>query len=164
LSSGESRSIRCGQDRLNGRGDLEGGRRGHQAIGAPLPRQSTRFHQAPDALFEEERVALGALDQTSCERQQLRPGAEQGGQEFLGDGGGQRIDVHARVVRPAQPTVIVFRAIAHDEQGPLGQGADHDVECAPRLLVGPLQILEHQDHWPGGALALINRRMASAAR
>ena len=62
--------------------------------------------------------------------------------------------MQARVVRPAQPTVVVFRPIAHDEQGPRGQGADHNVECAPRLLVSPLQILEHQDHGPRGALAL----------
>ena len=60
-----------GQDRLRRRRDLKGLGRLRQAIGAALARQRLGLDQRPDALLEEEGVALGALDQQLLERLQL---------------------------------------------------------------------------------------------
>ena len=56
------------EDRLDRRRHLD--RRGvvRQPVGAPFTDQRPGFHQGPDALLEEQRIALGPLDEGALER------------------------------------------------------------------------------------------------
>ena len=65
-----------GQDGLHRSGHVDRGQVVRQLVVASLARQRTRLDQRPDALLDEERVALGALDQESLEWVQAGVGPE----------------------------------------------------------------------------------------
>ena len=75
------------QDRLSRRRDRPYLGRLRHAIGPPIPNEHLGLHQGLDALLEEERVALGPLDQHLLERLECRVVAQQGGQQLLGADG-----------------------------------------------------------------------------
>ena len=78
------------QDRLSGRRDLQIVRRLRQAIGAALAGQRFGLYQRPDALLEEEGVAVGARDQQVLERLKAGVVPEQGIKQLFGALGWQR--------------------------------------------------------------------------
>jgi hypothetical protein len=53
----------CGQDRLHGRGHLKASWHARQMVGAALAAENLRLHQRSHAFFQEQRIALRALDQ-----------------------------------------------------------------------------------------------------
>ena len=99
-----------GQDRLHRGRHLDGRQRLRQAVGPRLAHQPLRFHQGVHALLQEERVALGALDQQGFERRQAGVIPQQGMQERLGAGRWQRVQPQLRVGGLVAPAVLVFRA------------------------------------------------------
>ena len=69
-----------------------------KTIGAAAALQRPGFHQGAHALFEVQRIALGALDQQAGQRLHGRVGTEQRSQQLLGALAGQRIDAKLGVV------------------------------------------------------------------
>jgi hypothetical protein len=72
---GEPVDARC-QNRLGGRRDLERLGRLGQLVGTAVARQGFRLDQRPDALLEEEGIALGPLDEEPLEWLKPRVGPE----------------------------------------------------------------------------------------
>jgi hypothetical protein len=81
-----------GEDRLHGWRDLDGLRRLRQTVIAELADEGPGLDQGPDALFEEERIALGAGDEQAPQRRHARILAEQSGEQGFGALGRQGID------------------------------------------------------------------------
>ena len=96
--SAGSRSIRAGQQRLHGRRDLD--RLGilDQTVGASLAGEGPGLHQGPDAFLEEERIALGALDEQALERGELGTVAHQSLEQLLRALRRQRVDPELAIV------------------------------------------------------------------
>ena len=70
---------------------------------------------------------------------------QQGLQELVGAGGGQRVEPQLRVVGLAAPAVLVLRAVVDQEQqAGRGQALDQAVEQGLRLGVDPVQVFEDQ--------------------
>ena len=91
-----------GQQRLHGRRDLDRPRILDQTVGASLAGEGPGLHQGPDAFLEEERVALGALDQQALERGELGTAADQSLEQFLGALRRQGVDPELAIVGLAE--------------------------------------------------------------
>src|SRR5262245_59629214 len=61
-----------GEQRLHRRRHVDRGDLCHEAVRSALAAERACLHEGSDALLEEERVALGAIDQHSLERHELR--------------------------------------------------------------------------------------------
>jgi hypothetical protein len=72
--------------------------------------------ERPDALLEEQRVALGAFDQEPLQRAEAGVGAKKRIEQLIGAFGRQGIDPDLLVVRLAAPGVLVFGAKVDEEQ------------------------------------------------
>jgi hypothetical protein len=107
-----------GQDRLDRRRDLDAWQGEGEAVGAALSSQRPRLDQRADALFQEERVPFGALDQDVLERPKRGVRAQERAQQGLGAVGRQGIEPELRIVRLAAPAVRVLGAIVHEEEHP----------------------------------------------
>src|SRR5262249_51018574 len=137
-----------GQNRLGRRRDLQGLRRLRQPVGPSFPREDLRLDQRPDALLEEEGIALRPLDQHSLERLQPSGVSKQGLEKCLGALRGQGVDAELSIIRLVPPAVTVLRSVVHGEQqAGSGQTLHHAVEEGLGLRVDPVQILEHQQEW-----------------
>jgi hypothetical protein len=135
-----------GQDRLGRGRDLEALGCLRQPMCASLTRQDLRLDEGPDALFEEERIPLGSLDQEPLERLDGRVLTEQSPQEFIGRLGWQRVDAELPVVALPAPAVLVLGPVV-DEQQQMGrrEALDQSVEQRLGLGVDPVEILEHDE-------------------
>src|SRR5262249_36726963 len=94
-----------GQDRLSSRWNLQHGRRPRQMVSTSLARKGPRLDQCPDALLEEEGIALGPLDQQLLERLKTRGISEQGLQQLDRTLRREGIDAELPVVHLAPPNV-----------------------------------------------------------
>jgi hypothetical protein len=88
--------------------DLDHRDRLAEAVGAPFAEQHRGLRERAHALFEEERIAFGALDETLFQRLQLGAGAEQSLEQRIRALRVQRIDTELRVVALATPPVLVL--------------------------------------------------------
>ena len=119
--------------------------RAGQAVGAALADQRAGLDQRADALLQEERVALGPLDQQRLQRLDGRIVAEQRGQQLVGAGLPERVDPELGVVALVAPGVGVLRAVVDQQQDAGGrQALDQAVEQRLGLGVDPVQVLEDQ--------------------
>ena len=82
LSSGASRSIRAASDRAHGRRHLDAAERPGQTVRAGGTGEEPGLDERPHRLLDEERVAVGALDDELLERIEARIGAEQRVEQF----------------------------------------------------------------------------------
>ena len=118
-----------GQHGLDGGGHLHGDEGLRQAIGPWFTNKPLRLDQRPDALFQEEGIALGAPNEESLQRPQARVVTEEGLQEFVSTARRQWIESHLRVVSFAAPAVLVFGAIGDQHQQPRPrQALDQGIE------------------------------------
>ena len=143
------------QDGLHGGGDLQALQGLCQARGAALTDQHPGFPQAPDALLQEKRVALGARDQHLSQglegRSTLRPSVvpQEGLQEFLGARRGQGVEPQLGVGGLVPPVVLVLRAVVNEQEQAGGrQALDQAVEDRLGLGVDPVQVLDDQEQRP----------------
>src|SRR5215467_2071518 len=102
--------------------------------------------QRAHALLEEQRIALGALDEKPLERRDAGLVADQRAQKLLGACGRQRIDAQLPVTGLAAPAVAIFRPVVHRQHHGGGRHrVDEIVEEGLRLGVDPVQVLEHEE-------------------
>ena len=136
----------CRQHRLHRGRHLNGRQRLRQAVGPRLAHQHPGLHQGAHALLQKEGVALGARNQELLEGCQAGIIAQQGLQELVSAGRGQRVEPQLRVVRLAAPAVLVLRPVV-DQQQELGRGQalDQTVEQRLRLGIDPVQVFKHQE-------------------
>ena len=143
-----------GQDRLDRRRDLNARERVGEAIGAALPGQHLRLDQRADALLQEERVPLGALDQEVLERPKGGVRAQERVQQGLGALGRQGVEPELRVVGLAAPAMRVLGAVVHEEEHPgRRQALDQTVQDGLGLAVDPVEVLEDDEQRLDLALA-----------
>ncbi len=90
-----------GDDGLHGGGHLDGGERLDEAELAALAHQHLGLDERPDALLEEERIALGALDEETLHRRETLVLAHDAAQELIGPGRRQRVEAELGVVTAA---------------------------------------------------------------
>ena len=151
------------QDGLHGRRDLDRRHRLDQPVRSRVAGQDLGFHQAPHALLQEQGIPLGALDQETPERLELRLGPEEGPEQLLGALGGKRIEPELGVVAPAPPAVAVLRPVIDQEQEPgRRQALDQAVQDGLGLGVYPVQVLE--DHQERLHLALAEQEALDAVQ
>ena len=99
----------------------------------------------PDALLQEERIALRPLDELLLERVERRVAAQQRIQQRLGEPGGQRLQRDLGVVALVGPVVLELRPRADHAEDPRGgQALDHPVQQGLRLRIDPVQVLQHE--------------------
>ena len=125
FSSGGSRSMRAARTACTVGGTCTPGRPEAHTISAALFHQNFRLDQCPDALLEEEGVALRAGDQETLQRVHGGIVAEKGLQELFGPGWGQRVDPELRVVALVAPRVLVLGAVVHQKKHPSRRQALH---------------------------------------
>ncbi len=96
------------QNCLYARGDLDRLHGAGETICAARAGEGMRFDQHAHALFEKERIALGAFDQESAERGEARVVTEQRAEQLLGTLGWQWVDAELTVVGLAAPPMLVL--------------------------------------------------------
>src|SRR5262249_31198295 len=133
------------QHRLHGGRDLDGRQDLPWAIGPRLTDQDSRLDQGAHALFQEERIPLGARNKQVGERLQAGIVPEQDLQQFVSTDGRQRVQAQLCVVGLAAPAVLVLRTIV-DQQQEAGrrQALDQAIKEGLCLRINPVQILEDQ--------------------
>jgi hypothetical protein len=104
------------QDRLHCGRHLDTQQCHGQAIHPRLADQHLRFPQRAHALFQEERVPLGALDQALCERCETRIVPEEALQHGCGASGRQRVESELGVVGLRAPAVLILGAIVDQQE------------------------------------------------
>jgi hypothetical protein len=134
-----------GQHRLHRRRHLDRRQGSRQPVGAALPDQRPGLDERPDALLQEERIALCSLDQHALERIESDVGPDQRAEELSGVIVRQGIEPELRVVGAAAPLVRILRPVVHEEQHPgRRQALDQRVEQRLGLGIDPVEIFE--DH------------------
>jgi hypothetical protein len=132
------------QDRLHCRRHVDGLRGLHQPVRAALTRQHPVLYEAPHALFEEERVALGPRQEKPFQGLEADVAPEQALQQRGRILGPERVQPELAVVGLPAPAVPVLRPVVDEEQEPgRRQALDQPVEPRLRLGVDPVEILEH---------------------
>ena len=106
----------CRQHRLHRRRHVQGRQGLRQTIGPRLADQDPRLHQGAHALFQEERIALGAGDEQCREGHQTRVVSEQRLQERVRAYRGQGIEAQLGVVGLAAPAVLVLGPVVDQQQ------------------------------------------------
>src|SRR5215467_7881338 len=141
LVLGEETVDARGEDGLHGGRHLNGVDGLLQAIAPTAAQEGFGFHECADALFEEERIALRALDEHVLERGQIRIVAEEIDEQMTRALHGQRIDAELPIIGLAAPAVVVLGAIARDdEEGRGGQAVDEALEERLRLALAQEQV------------------------
>jgi hypothetical protein len=102
------------QDRLHGVRHLQAVEGCDEMIGATVTDQHPGLHQGPHTLLEEEGIALRLHDQARLQRLQTGVLPEQGLEQLLGAGDGQRVEPELRVRRVTAPTVLVLGAVVNE--------------------------------------------------
>ena len=100
-----------GDDRLHGRRNANRVETAHQAIGAARARKSAGFGERAHAFLEEQRIALGALDQQRLERRHARVAAEQPFEKVVCAFRGQWIDSKLAIIGFSAPGMPILRPI-----------------------------------------------------
>ena len=127
---------------------------GRESIGAALSDQGPGLHQGPHALLQEERVALGALDEQRRERGDASVVAEEREEQRLGGVQGQGVEPELRVVGLAAPAVLVLRTIVHEQQSrAAGRLSTRRSRKAWVCGVDPVEVLEDDEERLDLALA-----------
>lgn len=103
------------QHRLRRRRDLNGAERAGQAVGATIAGQQSDLDQRSDALFKEEWVPVGSVDQECFQVTERSVIASDSRQQVIGALGRQRINLELGVVGLATPAVAVLRSVV-DQQ------------------------------------------------
>src|SRR5262245_26257346 len=125
-----------------------------QAVRASFTGEDSGLHQGPHGLFEEERVALGLIDQQTLERRNLGNVTHQSPQELLGALRGQRVDSELTIVSLTSPGVSVFGSVVDEKQDGRPRQAVHKaVQQRLRLWVDPVKVLQHHNERLDLALA-----------
>ena len=120
------------QDRLHRRRHVDGLRGLHEPVRAALAREHPVVHEAPHALLEEERVALGPREEEPLEGLEAGVAPEQGLQQRGRTLRRERVQPELAVVGLPAPAVPVLRAVVDEEQEPgRRQALDQAVEHAP---------------------------------
>ena len=134
------------QHRLHRGRHLDTRERLGQAVGPLAADQHLRFHQGAHTLLQEERVALGALDQALLERREAGVVPQQGVDECLGRcSRGNGSSRSCSIVGLTAPVVSILRAIG-DEQEEVGgrEALDQGVEHRLGLGIDPVQVLDDE--------------------
>src|SRR5262249_30123528 len=105
-----------GENSLGRCGDLQRLWRLHETISTAHAGERFRFDQCPDALLEEEGVALGPLYQELLEGPQSGVIPEQSHQQLVGVLGWQGIDPELAIVGLIAPGVAMLGAVVDEEQ------------------------------------------------
>ena len=147
MSPGASRSMRAASTACTVAGTSMAGSGRASRYAPRSPDRRPGLDEGPDALLQEERVALGPRDQQALERIEAGVGPEQRAEELLGGLRRQGVQPELRVVRPAAPLVLILRPVVHEEQEPRRrQALDEPVEQRLGLGVDPVEVLEdHQE-------------------
>ena len=147
MSSGGSRSMRAARTAWTVAGTWMVCDRPRQAIRAALAREHLRLDQRADALLEEERVALGPLDQERLERARarVRPRASASSSSSALSAGADRAG--AACSRSCCPRRAGTRAGSSraGAAAPSGRLSTRLSRNAWRLGVDPVQVLEDQE-------------------
>src|SRR6266545_3307397 len=107
-----------------------------------------------DTLFQKEGIALRALDELRAELRHVRAVPQEAPQELLGHPLLQRVDGDLGVVAFLAPGLLVLRPVRDEEQDARGGQARHEsVEDGLRLLIDPVQVLDHEAEWSAVTLA-----------
>ena len=142
-----------GENGVHRRRDLETLDRSAEVIRSAFSHQRFGLDERPNALFEEERVPLGGVDQESRQPTELGV-ADQRVKQFLRAPARQRVDPDLAIVRLAAPAVTVFGTVTDEQQYRSGRQAfDHALEDCLRLAVDPVEILHDENQRLGEALA-----------
>jgi len=104
-----------GQDGLHRAGHVDRGQVVRQPVHPSLTRQRTRLDQRADALLDEERVTVGALDQQALERVQAGVGPEEDLEQHLGTLPWQRVDPKPGVDGLVAPVVRILGPMAGEQ-------------------------------------------------
>ena len=108
------------------------------------PASTPVVHEAPHALLEEERVALGPREEEALQGLEAGVAPEQGLQQRGRILRRERVQPELAVVGLPAPAVPVLRAVVDEEQEPgRRQALDQPVEHRLRLGVDPVEVLEH---------------------
>src|SRR5713101_3106501 len=106
-----------GQHRLNRRWDLNRIERFGE-LDRAVANQRALLEQRLHDLFDEERIALGLLENQAFERREFAPVVEQRVQHFLAGLGAERIEPQLRVVGFVAPVVSELGPVVDQHQNP----------------------------------------------
>ena len=135
----------CCQHRLHRGRHLNGRQRLRQAVRPRFAHQHPGLHQGAHALLQKEGIALGARNQELLEGRQAGIVPQQGLQELVSAGRGQRVEPQLRVVGLAAPAVLVLGPVVDQQQQAGGGQALHQaIEQGLGLGIDPVQVLKHQ--------------------
>jgi hypothetical protein len=143
-----------GEHRLDGRGNVCRVERPGDPEGSSLADEDTALDQRADRLLEEERIALGPVEEQSLERLERSARAEEAVQQLRRARRAQWIDAELRVAALTAPAVSVLGPVVDEQQHARGRKAlDEGVEQPLRLVVDPVQVLEQESDGLDAALA-----------
>src|SRR5262249_42013583 len=101
-----------------------------------------------NALFQEERVAFGPVDEEPLELTKPWIVSDERPEQLIGACRRQRVDPELSVKSLASPAVLVLRAIVDaEEHTSRGQTLDERIENDLSLGVDPVKVLEDQQQW-----------------
>ena len=133
-----------GQNRLHRGRHLDTWQRLGQAISPRLADQPLRFHQGPHALFQEEGVPLGELNQTLFQQLETGIDPQEALQHALRARRGQRVEPELSVIGLMAPAVLIFRTVVdQEEDAGSGQALHQAIEERLGLCIDPVEVFEH---------------------
>ena len=132
------------QDRLHRRRHVDGVRGLHEPVRAALAHEHPVVDEAPHALLEEERIALGPREEEPLQGLEAGVAPEQRLQQRGRTLRRERVQPELAVVGLPAPAVPVLGTVVDEEQEPgRRQALDQPVEHRLRLGVDPVEVLEH---------------------
>ena len=144
LSSGGSRSMRAARIACTVAGTWTVSGVFTSRYAPRSPDEHPVVHEAPHALLEEERVALGPREEEPFQGLEAGVAPEQGLQQRGRILRRERVQPELAVVGLPAPAVPVLRAVVDEEQEPgRRQALDQPIEHGLRLGVDPVEVLEH---------------------
>ena len=107
--------------------------------------QHATFDQAPDALLQEQRIALRGFNQPFLDRKEFCVRANQRVEQFVGAARGKRIDAQLCKAAFSSPPIFVFRTIIHEQQHSCGRNAlQQHFQERLGFRINPVHVLDHQ--------------------
>ena len=148
LCSGESRSMRAARTASTVSGTRIPSTSQRPPAGTARPDEDSRLHEGAHALLDEERIALGSVDQVLPEGNQAGIGPRPASRTVsprstatAGRGGSWR------VTGPVRPRMLILGPIRHEKHDPRRrQGVDQRIQQCLRLGIDPLHVVHHHDH------------------
>src|SRR5713226_361996 len=135
-----------GEDGVDRGRHLEARDRADKPILTALARESSRFNQGADALLQEQRVALGTVDQEPLEGLESRVVPEQAGHQVFRARRRQGVDPQLPVVGLAPPPMLVLGPVVDEKEDPgRWQALDQAIQECLRLRVDPVEIFEEDE-------------------